>query len=192
LKAEKMTSIELIAGIDEAGRGPLAGPVVAAAVILPQGHGIKGIKDSKKLSPKRREVLFAQICEQAQYGVGIISEQVIDEINILQATFQAMREAVANISVQPSRLIIDGNMTIPNHHLPQTAIVNGDDTEEAISAASIIAKVTRDRLMLEMHEKYPKYEFAKHKGYGTPIHIAAIRQHGLCPIHRRSFCGNFQ
>jgi ribonuclease HII len=180
-----------VAGIDEAGRGPLAGPVVAAAVILPRDHGISGINDSKKLSPKQRDRLYAEILCVATVGVGIVSSLTIDQINILQATFQAMREAVAALLDTPLKLLVDGNQRIPNLLLDQEAIIGGDGKHECIGAASIIAKVTRDRMMLDWDVQYPQYGFAKHKGYGTALHCDAIRTHGLSPIHRRSFCGSF-
>ncbi|MFC1478217.1 ribonuclease HII [Candidatus Margulisiibacteriota bacterium] len=177
----------IIAGIDEAGRGPLAGPVVAAAVILPQNCSIDGITDSKKLTHKKREELFTVITKHAHVGIGIVSEKDIDDINILQATFKAMRKAVINLTVKPTKLIIDGNFVIPRHKIAQEAIIKGDLKEQSIGAASIIAKVTRDRILLDMHEQYPQYNFAKHKGYGTKEHREAILQHGPSPIHRRSF-----
>jgi len=180
-------SLEIVAGVDEAGRGPLAGPVVAAAVMLPAGHGISGIDDSKKLSAARREHLYTLICSQARVGVGIVSEAVIDEINILQATFSAMRSAIAQLTPVPALILVDGNLQIPDCPFPQRAIVGGDATEESIAAASIVAKVTRDRMMIEFHAQYPDYNFAKHKGYGTLEHRKAIQQFGLSPIHRKSF-----
>ena len=162
---------ETVCGVDEAGRGPLAGPVCAAAVILPRGLDIPGLNDSKKLTAKRREALYDIITEQAlAYGIAFASEQEIDEINILQATFLAMRRAMDQLRVRP--------------------IVKGDSLSANIAAASILAKVTRDRFMLEMDEKYPQYGFATHKGYGTRAHYAALREFGPCPIHRRTFLKN--
>jgi len=187
----KINNSKLTAGIDEAGRGPLAGPVVAAAVILSADHTIIGINDSKKLSPKKREELYELIMAQAQVGVGIVSESVIDEINILQATFRAMREAVLCLPVKPDKLLVDGNSKIPDCPYDQEVIVQGDSKVESIGAASIIAKVTRDRMMLVLHEEYPHYNFATHKGYGTKVHIEAIKKYGPSPIHRRSFIKNF-
>ncbi len=182
---------KLVAGIDEAGRGPLAGPVVAAAVILPADCMICGVDDSKKLSARKREFLAQQIKEQAiAYAYGVIDQKVIDQINILQASLLAMLKAVKQLSVQPDHLLIDGPYQI-NMALSQTAVIGGDAKSVSIAAASILAKTYRDSLMVEMAEIYPQYDFAKHKGYGTASHIQAIRQYGICPIHRRSFCGKF-
>ena len=179
----------LIAGIDEAGRGALAGPVVAAAVILPSGIRIDGVDDSKKLSPQKRERLFDTIMAQAlRVGVGMAGHQVIDRINILQATRLAMQEAVGKLSPPPDYLLIDGNTTIASP-LPQKAIVKGDALSLSIAAASIIAKVSRDRLMRELDLKYPGYGFAGHKGYGSADHLEAIRRLGPSPIHRLTFGG---
>lgn len=176
-----------IAGIDEAGRGPLAGPVVAAAVIFPKSVYIPGVNDSKKLKASRREEVKEQIDSEAlAVGIGIVHEGEIDRINILQATYIAMRKAVGCLSVQPQHLLIDG-MPLPDKIYPQTAVIKGDQVCFSIAAASIIAKVTRDRMMEEYHEMFPEYGFDKHKGYGTKQHVATIRTHGLCPIHRRSF-----
>ena len=178
------------AGIDEAGRGPLAGPVCAAAVILPRGLDIPGMNDSKKLTAKRREALYDIITEQAlAYGIAFASEQEIDEINILQATFLAMRRAMDQLRVRPDIALIDGNRET-DFGLPVQTIVKGDSLSANIAAASILAKVTRDRFMLEMDEKYPQYGFATHKGYGTRAHYAALREFGPCPIHRRTFLKN--
>lgn len=177
-----------IAGIDEAGRGPLAGPVVAAAVIFPTNHAfITGINDSKKLTPAVREEMIQIIQDKAAaIGVGIVHHQEIDAINILQATFQAMREAVAALTIQPDYLLIDGNKK-PGINIPQRCIVKGDALSMSIAAASIVAKVTRDRIMVDYDRQYPHYGFARHKGYATARHIEAIREFGLCPIHRHSF-----
>ena len=180
-----------ICGIDEAGRGPLAGPVVAGAVILPKDCRILYINDSKKLSEKRRNELFDIIKEEAvTYGIGIIDAARIDEINILQATYEAMRSAINNLNPSPDILLNDA-VTIPKVDIKQVPIIKGDAKSISIAAASVLAKVTRDRIMREWDEVYPQYGFAKHKGYGTAAHIAAIKEHGLCPIHRRSFTKNF-
>ena len=181
-----------VCGVDEAGRGPLAGPVVAAAVILPKDCQIFYLNDSKKLSEKRREALFSEIQEKAvSFGVGIIGEDVIDEVNILQATYRAMREAVGKLSKAPAYVLVDGNFTIPDLGFSQESVVKGDAKSVSIAAASILAKVTRDHIMIQMDEEYPGYGFAKHKGYGTAAHIAAIKELGPCPIHRKSFIGHF-
>ena len=180
-----------ICGIDEAGRGPLAGPVAAAAVILPKDCVILYLNDSKKLSPARRDALFDEIMEKAvAYHVGIVSPERIDEINILQATYEAMRKAVAGLSVMPDLLLNDA-VTIPEIGIRQVPIVKGDAKSVSIAAASILAKVTRDRMMEEYDAMWPEYGFAKHKGYGTAQHIAALKEYGPCPIHRRSFIGHF-
>lgn len=177
----------LIAGIDEAGRGPLAGPVAAGAVILPADHDILYLNDSKKLSAKKRDLLFDRIKEEAAaWAVGLVEPARIDEINILQATYEAMRLAIAQLEVEPSVLVNDA-VTIPGVQIPQIPVVKGDAKCISIAAASILAKVTRDRIMEEMDAKYPEYGFAKHKGYGTKEHMDAIRTYGPCPIHRRSF-----
>lgn len=175
-----------IAGIDEAGRGPLAGPVVSAAVVFPAHTRLEGLNDSKKITPKKREILFEEIMKIADVGVSVISHEIIDKINIYQATRLAMREAVGKLREKPQCLLIDGNMRI-DHPLPQQAIVAGDAQAASIAAASIVAKVTRDRLMVEYDKEYPLYGFKGHKGYGAKTHVDAIRQHGLSPIHRRSF-----
>ncbi len=176
-----------VAGVDEAGRGPLAGPVVAAAVILSPTTKIHGIDDSKKLTAKRREELFHVITEQALcIGVGVVPHTVIDEINIYQATLRAMSDAVAMLIHVPEHLLIDG----PRYQkspIPFTPIIDGDAKSVSIAAASIIAKVTRDKMMLEYNLVYPDYGFAKHKGYGTAEHLAALRKFGPCEIHRKSF-----
>ncbi|MCK4408807.1 MAG: ribonuclease HII [Candidatus Eisenbacteria sp.] len=178
---------DAVAGIDEAGRGPLAGPVVAAAVILPRDLSIRGIDDSKKLTAAKREELFELIMRDAvSVGTGIISEGVIDEINILRATHLAMREAVAGLDVTPSHVLVDGD-PIPDLGFPQTALRQGDSKSTAIAAASIVAKVTRDRMIVELDACYPGYGFARHKGYGTKEHISALMRLGPCEIHRRSF-----
>lgn len=176
-----------ICGIDEAGRGPLAGPVYAAAVILPIDLEIDGINDSKKLTEKKREVLFDIICEKAiSYSIGIATEKEIDEINILNATFLAMRRAVDGLSVKPDYALIDGNQH-PGLSTQDETVVKGDGKSMSIAAASILAKVSRDRFMLEIAEKYPEYCFEKHKGYGTKLHYEMIEKYGVSPVHRRSF-----
>ncbi len=179
-----------VCGIDEAGRGPLAGPVVAGAVILPKDCGILGINDSKQLSRKKREELYDIIMEEAiAAGIGMASPQRIDEINILQATYEAMRQAIQNLSVVPDILLNDA-VFIPEVEIPQVPIVKGDGKSISIGAASILAKVTRDRLMEEYGSIMPEYGFAKHKGYGTKEHVEAIRAYGPSPIHRQSFLKN--
>ena len=181
---------EYICGIDEAGRGPLAGPVVAGAVVLPKGSRILYINDSKKLSEKKREELFDVINKEAlSIGVGIVNAERIDEINILQATYEAMRMAIHNLSVTPDILLNDA-VTIPQVDIQQVPIVKGDAKSISIGAASIIAKVTRDHMMYEYDKLYPEYGFAKHKGYGTKQHTDAILEHGPCPIHRFTFLKN--
>lgn len=176
-----------IAGVDEAGRGPLAGPVVAAAVILNPSKPIDGLADSKQLTEKQREALFVLIQENAlAYGVGRAEVEEIDRINILQATLLAMQRAVAALSVLPHLVLIDGNRA-PKLICETKTIIAGDQTEPAISAASILAKVTRDREMIILDQQFPLYGFAKHKGYGTKDHLAALKQHGPCLIHRRSY-----
>jgi len=190
---EKMHSIhEYICGIDEVGRGPFAGPVVAAAVILPKECEILFLNDSKKVPEKKREVLFDEIMEKAlAVGIGVVSPQIIDEINILQATFVAMREAISNLSITPNILLNDA-VIIPDIDIEQVPIIKGDAKSVSIAAASIIAKVTRDRMMIEYDKEYPEYGFASHKGYGTKIHIEALKTHGVLPIHRRSFIRKYE
>jgi ribonuclease HII len=181
----------LIAGIDEVGRGPLAGPVMAGAVILPKDHPILYLNDSKKLTEKKREELYEVIMKEAvAVGIGMASEQRIDEINILNATYEAMREAIGKLAPQPDILLNDA-VKIPGVSIRQVPIIKGDAKSVSIAAASIVAKVTRDRLMAEYEKIYPGYGFAKNKGYGTAEHIAAIKEMGSCPIHRRSFIKNF-
>ncbi len=182
---------DFIAGVDEVGRGPLAGPVVAAAVILPKGCKISGVDDSKKLSAKKRESLYDEILEKAvSHGIGVVSWERIDEINILQATYEAMREALAQLNPAP-RFILADAVTIPKVPIPQQGIVKGDAKSLSIGAASIVAKVYRDRLMETYDQLYPAYGFASNKGYGSAEHIAAIKVYGICPIHRKSFVKNF-
>ena len=181
---------EYICGIDEVGRGPLAGPVVASAVILPKDCEILYINDSKKVSEKQREALYEEIKQKAiAIGIGMASVETIDEINILQATYQAMRMAIQNLSVRPDLLLNDA-VTIPDVEIPQCPIIKGDAKSISIAAASIIAKVTRDRMMAEYDAIYPKYGFASNKGYGSATHIAALKEHGPCEIHRKSFIKN--
>ena len=176
-----------VCGVDEAGRGPLAGPVCAAAVILPEGLEIPCLNDSKKLSDKKRRALYDVIVADAvSYGIAMASEQEIDEINILQATFNAMERAMEQLSVRPALALIDGNRERP-FPVPVQTVIRGDGLSANIAAASILAKVTRDRYMEEMAERYPEYGFAVHKGYGTRAHYDALRQYGPCPIHRRTF-----
>jgi len=178
-----------IAGIDEAGRGPLAGPVVSAAVILPQSFPVAGVTDSKKLSAKRRAHLYQEIYSHAvSVGIGIVDPVEIDRINILQASLLAMSMATANLRPRPQCLLIDGPFRIPSH-LPQTPIAKGDTLSISIAAASIVAKVTRDRLMDRYHEYYPQFGFSRHKGYPTRDHKEAIHRFGCCPIHRKTFKG---
>lgn len=184
-------SYTAICGIDEAGRGPLAGPVVAGAVILPKDCEILFLNDSKKLTEKRREALFLEIKEKAvAWSVGIVDAPEIDRINILEATYEAMRKAIAGLSVSPDLLLNDA-VEIPGVEIPQVKIIKGDAKSVSIAAASILAKVTRDHLMIEYDQQYPEYGFARHKGYGTGVHIAAIQEHGGCPLHRRSFIKKF-
>lgn len=177
-----------VCGVDEAGRGPLAGPVAAGAVILPKDCQILYLNDSKKLSEARREELFLEIQEKAiTFGVGIVSPGVIDEINILQATYEAMRQAIAKLSVIPDILLNDAVIIPGIASEKQVKIIKGDAKSVSIAAASVLAKVTRDHMMEEYDKLYPEYGFAKHKGYGTKTHMDAIREYGMCPIHRRSF-----
>lgn len=177
-----------IAGIDEAGRGPLAGPVVAAAVILPKDALIEGVNDSKKISEKKREKLYGDIINNAiSWGVGIVDHTVIDEINILNATRRAMKLAIQNLSVRPDFILIDAEKKVDTDGIPYIPIIKGDALSISIGAASIIAKVTRDRMMREYDKIFPMYGFEKHKGYGTKAHVEAIKEFGPCMIHRRSF-----
>ena len=178
-----------IAGIDEAGRGPLAGPVVAAAVIFPSKVNIPGLNDSKKLSANKREELFPKIQEiSVAFGLAVVDQKVIDKINILQAARLAMKQAVETLKITPGLLLIDGNQKIDST-LNQWAIVKGDSRSLSIAAASVLAKVTRDRIMDSYHKLYPQYEFNRHKGYGTRLHRNLIQEHGPCPIHRSTFKG---
>lgn len=179
---------EIVCGVDEAGRGPLAGPVYAAAVILPKGHIVEGVNDSKKLSEKKRELLFDKIIDECVcYSIGTASEKEIDEINILQATYLAMKRAVDGLEIVPQLALIDGNRIPPLTSTDARAIVKGDAKSASIACASILAKVSRDRYMLKMAKKYPEYQFEKHKGYGTKLHYEMIEKYGICEIHRKSF-----
>ena len=190
-----------IAGIDEAGRGPLAGPVVVACVVMPRDSMIEGVNDSKKVSEKKREKLYEEITREALgYGVGIISQEEIDRINILNATKEGLTLAIKNLETdlqeknrdfqKPEIILVDALTKIDTDHIPYRSIIKGDSKSYSIAAASIIAKVTRDRIMRQWDEVYPMYGFEKHKGYGTAAHITAIKEHGLCPLHRRSFVKN--
>ena len=191
LKFEKNlweNGIKLIAGIDEAGRGPIAGPVVSSAVIFEKGEYIDGVNDSKKLTPLKREKLYEIIIKKALcYGIGIVSEKDIDKMNILNAALLSMKKAVENLKFKPKFLLIDGNK-IPDTSYSSKAIIKGDSLSFSIASASIIAKVTRDRLMIDYHDIYPIYSFFKNKGYATREHINAVKREGLCPIHRKTFC----
>ena len=190
-----------IAGIDEAGRGPLAGPVVVACVVMPRNSMIEGVNDSKKVSEKKREKLYEEITKEALgYGVGIISQEEIDKVNILNATKEGLTLAIKNLEKdlqeknrdfqKPEIILVDALTKIDTDHIPYRSIIKGDSKSYSIAAASIIAKVTRDRIMRQWDEVYPMYGFEKHKGYGTAAHIAAIKEYGLCPLHRRSFVKN--
>lgn len=191
LFGEQLAQGKIFAGIDEAGRGPLAGPVVAAAVIMPKNCSLLYVNDSKKLNAAKREELFDQIMDTAvSVGIGMSSPARIDEINILQATYEAMREAVSQLETPPEMLINDA-VIIPELPLLQQSVIKGDAKCYSIAAASIIAKVTRDRIMQQYDSLYPEYGFAVHKGYGTAAHITALKTHGACPIHRQSFIRNF-
>ena len=189
--ALKAQNVGVICGVDEAGRGPLAGPVCAAAVILPEHCEIPGLNDSKKLSDKKRRELFPIIKEKAiAYGIAFASEQEIDEINILQATFLAMKRAIAQLDGKAEFAMIDGNRET-DFGIPCMTVVKGDSRSASIAAASVLAKVTRDQYMIELAEKYPQYGFEVHKGYGTKAHYAALTEHGMCDAHRRSFLRKF-
>lgn len=186
-----LNGYKYICGVDEAGRGPLCGPVVAAAVILRKDECIEGVNDSKKLTEKKREILFDEIMNRAiSVGVGISDVSVIEDVNILNATKLAMKQAIEKLNIAPDYVLIDGNQMI-DIDIPAQTVVSGDAKSESIAAASIIAKVTRDRILREFDKKYPQYGFAKHKGYGTKTHIEAIKEYGLTDIHRPSFCKKF-
>lgn len=188
-KEARLNGYHAVAGIDEAGRGPLAGPVVAASVILPDTFSVSGIDDSKKISPKKRKTLFNEIHRHAlAVGVGIVGPEDIDRINILQASLLAMSISVQNLDSEPDFLMIDGTFSI-SFDLPQKAVPKGDSLSISIAAASIVAKVTRDRIMEQYAKQYPEFDFSRHKGYPTKAHRQAIRQHGVSPIHRKSFKG---
>lgn len=181
------SGINCLCGVDEAGRGPLAGPVCAVAVILPRGLEIAGLNDSKKLTEKKREALYDVICERAiAYGIAFAEVEEIEKLNILQATFLAMNRAIEKLSVTPELALIDGNRNT-GISMPSRCVVKGDSLCADIAAASILAKVTRDRYMMQLHEQYPQYHFDRHKGYGTKLHYDAIREHGASPVHRMSF-----
>ena len=184
--------IEYICGIDEAGRGPLAGPVVVGAVIMPKDSFIEGVNDSKKISEKKREKIYDQILEEAiAYSIGVIDRQTIDDINILNATKKGLTMSLQELTVKPDIILVDALEHIDTLGIPYESIIKGDAKSYSIAAASIIAKVTRDRIMREWANIYPEYSFEVHKGYGTAKHISAIKEHGLCPIHRRSFTKKF-
>ncbi len=186
-RAARASGYRCIAGLDEAGRGPLAGPVVAAAVALPEGLLIPGLTDSKQMAESERERLYDIILAQAvSYGIGIVDERTIDDVNIYQATIIAMGRAIDSLSRRPDYLLLDA-ITLPRVALPQKPLIKGDCRSHSIAAASVLAKVTRDRLMMDLHEKYPQYNFQKHKGYGTREHLALLEKHGPCEAHRKTF-----
>ena len=188
----KNPNFKYICGIDEAGRGPLAGPVVVACAVMPRDSMIEGVNDSKKISEKKREELFEKITSEAiSYGVGIIDQKEIDRINILNATKEGLTMAVKELSVRPDLIIVDALNNIDTEGIPYESIIKGDAKCYSIAAASIIAKVTRDRIMRQWDEIYPQYGFIKHKGYGTAAHISAIKEYGPCPLHRNSFIKHF-
>ena len=181
-----------ICGIDEAGRGPLAGPVVVASVIMPKDSMIEGVNDSKKVSESKREMLYEKIIEEAvSYGVAIIDQKEIDELNILNATKKALTTSLKELTVRPDIILVDALERIDTLQIPYQSIIKGDAKAYSIAAASIIAKVTRDRIMRQLYEIYPQYGFERHKVYGTAAHIAAIKEYGICPLHRLSFVKNF-
>lgn len=181
-----------VCGIDEAGRGPLAGPVVVASVIMPKESMLEWVNDSKKVTEKRREILYEKILEEAiSYGIAIIDQEEIDDINILQATKKGLTQAITSMEVKPDVILVDALTGIDTLGIPYKSIIKGDANSYSIAAASILAKVTRDRIMREWDKVYPEYGFEKHKGYGTAKHIEAIKEYGLCPIHRKTFTKNF-
>ncbi len=187
------SGLKYVAGIDEAGRGPLAGPVVVGIVIMKPDSFIEGINDSKKISEKKREMLYEKITEEAiDWAVGIVDQKEIDEINILNATKKALTSAISNLKVKPDRILVDALENIDTCRIPYTSIIKGDAKVYSISAASIIAKVTRDRIMKEYDDVYPEYGFGGHKGYGTAKHMQAIREYGPCPLHRKTFIKNIK
>lgn len=184
--------VKYICGIDEAGRGPLAGPVVVGAVILPADSLIEGVNDSKKISEKKRERVFEEIVNTAiSYSTGIVDQKTIDEINILNATKLAVKKAIQSLEIKPDLILVDALTNIETFGIPYKSIIKGDAKEYSIAAASIIAKVTRDRMMLEWDKVFPEYGFAKHKGYGTAAHIQALKENGPCMLHRKTFIKNF-
>ena len=184
--------VKYICGIDEAGRGPLAGPVVVASVIMPKNSMIEGVNDSKKVSEKKREKLYEEITNTAiAWGVGIIDQREIDEINILNATKKGLTNSLKELEIKPDLILVDALTNIDTLGIPYRSIIKGDAKSYSIAAASIIAKVTRDRIMRQWDELYPEYGFEKHKGYGTKMHIDAIKEYGPCPLHRKSFIKNF-
>ncbi|MFT4554487.1 MAG: ribonuclease HII [Chlamydiales bacterium] len=184
----RQNGYSIIAGVDEAGRGPLAGPVVAASCVIPDGMLLDGVNDSKKLTARRREIIFKKIinCPDIHFGIGIVDSNIIDDINIFQATIKAMCCAVDKLTVQADFLLVDG-LSLSAHSTPSLKIIKGDAKSQSIGAASIIAKVTRDRLMMDYHKQWPQYAFDSHKGYGTAKHMEALREHGPCSIHRATF-----
>ncbi len=189
-KKYELQGRKLICGVDEAGRGPLAGPVCAAAVIMPSGLMIEGVNDSKKLTPKKREALYQIIIEKCiDYSVSLVCSEKIDEINILNATHLAMKNAVDSLKQKPDIVLVDGN-SLPKWDVDSVSIVKGDALSHSIACASILAKVSRDKFMIEQAEKYPSYNFEKHKGYGTKAHIEALKKYGPCEIHRKTFLKN--
>ena len=184
----RINGLKYLCGVDEAGRGPFAGPVCAAAVILPEGLEIEGLNDSKKLTEKKREALFPIICEKAlAYSIAFADVQEIEEYNILQATFLAMKRAVDQLDIQPQYILVDGNRLPPNLPAPAQPLIKGDALSASVAAASVLAKVSRDRLMYELDQEYPQYGFGTHKGYGTAAHCEAIIKYGVLPCHRPSF-----
>lgn len=189
---DKRENLKYICGIDEAGRGPLAGPVVVASVIMPRNSMIEGVNDSKKVSEKKREKLYDLILDEAiSYGIGIIDQNEIDEINILNATKKGLTKSINELKVKPDLILVDALTHIDTNGIPYESIIKGDAKSYSIAAASIIAKVTRDRIMREWDKIYPQYGFGKHKGYGTSAHISSIKEYGLCPLHRKSFTTHF-
>lgn len=187
-KAYREKGYKIVCGVDEAGRGPLAGPVYAAAVVLPENCIIEGLDDSKKLTEKKREALFPVIQEKAlSYGIGFATAEEIDEINILNATFLAMKRAVEQMEISPDLLLVDGNLKPKTGICEEEPVIKGDAKSLSIAAASVLAKVSRDRYMVAMAQEYPEYLFEKHKGYGTKLHYEKINEYGICPMHRKSF-----